>query len=115
MHLHDSRVMPQPGEEKAGEKEHVPTPADKLEALRAETASILEAIERGSLQSDDGDDQSPGEDPEKSAPLSKHSTRSVPTTAQDWDGPDDPENPQNWSNFKRAFHIVPTAALGFAV
>lgn len=28
------------------------------------------------------------------------------TTALDWTGPDDPENPENWSNGKKAFHII---------
>lgn len=27
-------------------------------------------------------------------------------TALDWTGPDDPENPENWSSGKKAFHIA---------
>ncbi|OAL02054.1 MFS general substrate transporter [Phaeosphaeriaceae sp. SRC1lsM3a] len=33
----------------------------------------------------------------------------------DWDGPDDPDNPHNWSMGKRAYHAVAPAAFGFAV
>ena len=36
-------------------------------------------------------------------------------TAQDWDGPDDPENPHNWSTGKRIWHTVPPALLSFSV
>ena len=28
------------------------------------------------------------------------------TTALDWTGPDDPENPENWSTRKKAYHIA---------
>lgn len=33
----------------------------------------------------------------------------------DWDGPDDPENPQNWSMSTRIYHVGIPALLGFAV
>lgn len=36
-------------------------------------------------------------------------------TAQDWTGPDDPENPQNWSLLLRAYHTVPPALFAFVV
>lgn len=36
-------------------------------------------------------------------------------TAQDWTGPDDPENPQNWSILLRAYHTVPPALFAFVV
>lgn len=32
----------------------------------------------------------------------------------DWDGPDDPENPQNWPAWKRHMHIIPPALVSFA-
>lgn len=35
-------------------------------------------------------------------------------TAQDWDGPDDPGNPLNWSPWKRHYHIVPIAIISFS-
>ena len=36
-------------------------------------------------------------------------------TAQDWTGPNDPENPFNWSTWKRAYHTSVPALLGFLV
>ena len=35
------------------------------------------------------------------------------TTAQDWEGDDDRENPQNWSRRKQIYHMFIPAALGF--
>lgn len=42
--------------------------------------------------------------------------KATPKTAAsplDWEGPEDPDNPLNWSSFKRHYHIVPPAALSF--
>jgi hypothetical protein len=36
-------------------------------------------------------------------------------TAQDWTGPDDPENPQNWPLRKQVYHTITPALFGFAV
>lgn len=36
-------------------------------------------------------------------------------TAQDWTGPDDPENPHNWPMWKRVWHTVPPALFAFVV
>jgi hypothetical protein len=36
-------------------------------------------------------------------------------TAQDWTGPDDPENPHNWPIWKRVWHTIPPALLAFIV
>jgi hypothetical protein len=36
-------------------------------------------------------------------------------TAQDWIGPDDPENPHNWSVTKKAIHTIFPGLYGFAV
>ena len=36
-------------------------------------------------------------------------------TAQDWMGPDDAENPYNWTTWRRVYHTVPPALIGFAV
>lgn len=32
----------------------------------------------------------------------------------DWNGPDDPENPQNWPAWIRYFHVVPPSLISFA-
>ena len=36
-------------------------------------------------------------------------------TAQDWTGPDDPENPQNWPLWRRVYHTTIPALYGLAV
>lgn len=46
---------------------------------------------------------------------SAHQPATRTVTAQDWSGPDDPENPHNWSLLKRCLHIFPIAFLSFAV
>lgn len=80
----------------------------------AEAESILSAIEVGR-----NDDISPVgdkvDDPEKAAAAQAHEPIKRTVTAQDWSGPDDPENPQNWSTTKKAYHTAATALLGFAV
>ena len=35
-------------------------------------------------------------------------------TAQDWTGPDDPENPHNWPVWKRAYNTAGPGLLAFA-
>ncbi|USP79487.1 hypothetical protein yc1106_06761 [Curvularia clavata] len=35
------------------------------------------------------------------------------TTPLDWSGPNDPDNPVNWPNWKRYFHILPPAIISF--
>ncbi|PPJ55175.1 hypothetical protein CBER1_05424 [Cercospora berteroae] len=76
--------------------------------------SALEAHEMGST--DDGTEGAEHHAREKSKPADAERpplTRVV--TAQDWSGPDDPENPLNWSLLKKACHFWPVAFLGFAV
>lgn len=46
-------------------------------------------------------------------PHEKSST--VTASAEDWDGPDDPSNPQNWSLPKKVFHSVTIGLFSFAV
>ena len=36
-------------------------------------------------------------------------------TAQDWTGPDDPENPLNWPLWQRIYHTTVPGLFGFAV
>lgn len=36
-------------------------------------------------------------------------------TAQDWNGPDDPENPMNWPMWQRIYHTTIPALMGFVV
>jgi hypothetical protein len=81
------------------------------------------------LEKEDSYLASPIQEPIKSHPrdghgISRHTTQhsehSGPparrvTTAQDWTGPDDPENPHNWPLWKRVWHTVPPAIIAFAV
>ncbi|EME46328.1 hypothetical protein DOTSEDRAFT_70353 [Dothistroma septosporum NZE10] len=83
----------------------------------ADAESILEAIEVGSNH--DGDSGSrTGHDLEQVITKDKgkeHTTATRTVTAQDWNGPDDPDNPQNWMFLKKALHFWPTAILAFSV
>jgi len=36
-------------------------------------------------------------------------------TAQDWTGPNDPENPFNWSIYKRSYHILVAGLFALSV
>lgn len=56
--------------------------------------------------------------------ISRHTTQythhSAPAvhrvvTAQDWTGPDDPENPHNWPLWKRIWHTLPPGFFAFSV
>lgn len=37
------------------------------------------------------------------------------TTATDWDGPDDPDNPHSWPLWLRVYHVTAPALFGFSV
>lgn len=50
-----------------------------------------------------------GEDPEDKDALQRT------VTAQDWTGPDDPENPVNWPLWQRIYHTTVPGLFGFAV
>lgn len=32
----------------------------------------------------------------------------------DWDSPDDPGNPLNWSKWKKIYHVIPPAVISFS-
>jgi len=61
---------------------------------------------------------------EQASAISRHTTHHTQhsgpavhrvVTAQDWTGPDDPENPHNWPLWKRIWHAVPPGLFAFAV
>jgi hypothetical protein len=72
---------------------------------------------------DDSSDIDRTEDPEKdlshipthksSSSKKEAATRTV--TAQDWTGPDDPENPHNWPRGKKIYHMSIPGILCFIV
>ncbi|CAN9373587.1 unnamed protein product [Alternaria alternata] len=45
----------------------------------------------------------------------KDESRTLPVSSLDWNGPDDPDNPHNWSIWKAAYHTTIPAVFGFAV
>jgi hypothetical protein len=95
-------------------------PHGKLDEVRAEEESVLEALGVDSASASINEDTTP-KDLEKALTLdtqhskTNHAPATRVTTAQDWSGPDDPDNPQNWSLLKRCMHIFPIAFLSFAV
>ncbi|CAN9154833.1 unnamed protein product [Alternaria alternata] len=47
--------------------------------------------------------------------VDKDESRTLPVSSLDWNGPDDPDNPHNWSIWKAAYHTTIPAVFGFAV
>ncbi|KAF2215674.1 hypothetical protein CERZMDRAFT_94075 [Cercospora zeae-maydis SCOH1-5] len=76
--------------------------------------SALEGNDMGST--DDGKEGLEHHAQEKSLPADgDRPTVTRVVTAQDWAGPDDPDNPLNWSLLKKFCHFCPVAFIGFAV
>jgi hypothetical protein len=81
---------------------------DAVESITEDTESAShEDVVSSNRQPDDLEKA----DPNATAPEPLRRT----ITAQDWNGPDDPENPLNWSLAKKAYHTAATACLGFSV
>lgn len=60
-------------------------------------------LEKGNLDSgNEGSDLEKGEE------------RPVAPSVLDWDGPNDPGNPMNWSKWKKIYHVVPPAIISFS-
>lgn len=58
-------------------------------------------------------------DPEKGDPQKEDLEKGIhqqrtDINPTDWNGPDDPENPQNWPAWIRYFHVVPPSVISFA-
>jgi len=72
----------------------------------------------GSLMSD-VENQEVGMDtrspPTSNLPTRKYSGLTKTITAQDWNGPNDPENPMNWSLWQRIYHTTVPALFSFVV
>jgi hypothetical protein len=41
-------------------------------------------------------------------------TKPTPSSVLDWSGPNDPDNPMNWSRWKRHYHVIPPAIISFS-
>jgi hypothetical protein len=85
------------------EKRWTPLEAS-LSGNSSEAVAEPEKIKSRSDRSDDGSEQ-----------LEAFATPRRVVTAQDWMGPDDPENPMNWPTWKKVYHAIPCALFGFVV
>jgi len=68
----------------------------------------------------DSSTASPPNDSDKELEEAKNLDASIPTPGNgaqvtDWDGPNDPDNPQTWSASKKIYHILVPTILGFVV
>lgn len=52
---------------------------------------------------------------EKRSDINNEGDQPQHANIKDWDGPDDPENPQNWKLSVRFYHAITPAFFGFAV
>jgi hypothetical protein len=75
--------------------------------------------ESDSIQEPEKVRTSEDEDEEEGSVPRRHDLEGAPVhrtvTAQDWTGPNDPENPHNWPLWKRVWHTIPPALLAFTV
>ena len=106
------------------ERQHSEYEADDSSMSNFEKNDNLKDLD-GAVQSPErvrtrcGGDDEPTEDVDSEKEAERDVEDLPPTTrvvtAQDWTGPNDPENPQNWSLLVRAYHTVPPALFGFVV
>jgi hypothetical protein len=68
-----------------------------------------------SLESSPSDNEAPQDVEAVRSRASEHHSIRRTVTAQDWTGPDDPENPHNWPMFKRVWHTAQPTVTGLAV
>ena len=86
------------------------------EDLRLESESIASAL--GGPTDESTHEQEHSNDLEKATTQASHGSHGPATrivTAVDWSGPDDPENPQRWPLWKKAYHTAAIGSLAFAV
>ena len=90
--------------------------SEKANDLQLGAESIASALEGEHGESIS--EQNARDDLEKAttqATRTSHEPATRITTAVDWNGPDDPENPQLWPFWKKTFHTFAIGALAFAV
>lgn len=76
---------------------------EKNEAVQSRTSADADASTEKDIESNNAATP-PVEGPEEA----------VDPHVVDWSGPDDPENPKNWSRAKQWSHIILVASLGLA-
>ena len=90
--------------------------SEKLDDYQAESESIASALQGDGLEGED-EPQAPN-DLEKAPTEASHANHSQANrivTAVDWNGPDDPENPFNWSIAKKWGVTILACFMTFAV
>ena len=96
-----------------GTLQPVTTRGSKENDLEVEAESIASALEGASIHEPDV-----GEDLEKATTQATRASREPATritTAADWSGPDDPENPMIWPVWRKAYQTFAIGMLSFAV
>jgi hypothetical protein len=94
------------------EKEKTPDELPVAHPHHRDHQTLAIALDLESSSSEDGQDS----DLEAATSRrSEHHSIGRVVTAQDWTGPDDPENPHNWSLLKRSWHVAQPGLFGFAV
>lgn len=95
---------------------------EEIEEMQSSLAigSDLEKEESSEFPSDPENVYGADQRPTVSRHTTQHTQNSVHpahrvVTAQDWTGPDDPENPRNWPAWKRVWHSVPPGLFAFTV
>ncbi|RFU28742.1 hypothetical protein B7463_g7595, partial [Scytalidium lignicola] len=89
------------------------SPSASMSSKLEESGSDIEKDKRGSLN------DSGVRDPEKGdaggdESGNRNQSLDNATIVTDWNGPNDPENPLNWSRWKRVFHVLPPALISFS-
>lgn len=83
------------------------------------TTTVTDERLSASNDTQGGLDASSAKDPEPGVSLEESSQINTPQTRQraalDWDGPNDKENPHNWSVGKKLFHSAVPAVYTFAL
>lgn len=89
---------------------------DNLERYRSEkAASIASALDGGSDSVTDHQDPDDVEKAVSASPQHDTAQEQPIASAADWNGPDDPGNPQRWPLWKRCYHVAATAIFAIAV
>ena len=69
-------------------------------------AASLEAADEKQAIPEDGPHDQQSSEPDQTATAQETKSNVV-----DWDGPDDPKNPRNWSTWKRTIQVVIASAF----
>lgn len=82
-----------------------------------DSSSSMSDLEKGeAVEQQDEPTQAPPLNQECAPQVSATKEGSTITPAgMDWDGPEDPDNPQNWNLAMKVYHVTVPGLFGFAV